>query len=174
VVEPFAWRSAIPCVRSSDHHTAPAGFTDGQGQLLKTTLYTDEVVNLAHHDETRGFLRRMNDWLGDKLSNALSTMEMFYLVALLVVVPLIWQRPQGLVGWMQYMIAVFFQGTALPVLGYVARKSGESQEKVMRETHDTVMEELRLMREELHLAKEERHALRLIIQELRQGKPDNS
>jgi hypothetical protein len=53
-------------------------------------------------------------------------------------------------------------------LGYVARKSGESQEKVLKETHDTVMEELALIKEELRLAKEERNALIELVSELHQ------
>jgi dolichyl-phosphate-mannose--protein O-mannosyl transferase len=117
---------------------------------------------------SKSYLGQINQWLGDRISYALSTMGMFYVVALLVLVPLIWQRPQGLVGWMQYVIAVFFQGTALPVLGYVARKSGESQEKMLKETHDTVMEELVLIKEELRLASEERNALTALFEELHQ------
>ena len=75
-------------------------------------------------------------------------MAMFYIITALVIAPLAFQRPQGLVGWMQYAISVFFQGAALPVLGYVARRAGENQEKVLNETHDRVMEELALAREE--------------------------
>ncbi len=110
--------------------------------------------------------KRFNDWLGDKLAYGLSTMGMFYAVSLLVVVPLVWQRPQGLVGWMQYGISVFFQGAALPVLGYVSRRAGEDQEKLLLETHDTVMEELTLIKQELALAAEERDSLKELIAEL--------
>jgi len=109
---------------------------------------------------------RINNWIGDRISYGLSTMTMFYVVSLLVVAPLLWQHPQGVVGWMQYVISVFFQGAALPVLGYVARKSGETQERVLNETHDTVMEELKLIKQELKLAREERAALAAVIREL--------
>lgn len=91
---------------------------------------------------------------------------MFYIISALVIAPLIWQRPQGLVPWMQYAIAVFFQGTALPVLGYVSRRAGENQERVLNETHDTVMEELALIKEELGLAREERDKLKTLLAEL--------
>ena len=113
-------------------------------------------------------MKRFNDWLGDKLAYGLSTMGMFYAVSLLVVAPLLWQRPQGLVGWMQYGISVFFQGAALPVLGYVSRRAGEGQEKLLLETHDTVMEELALIKQELSLAAEERDALKELMAELGQ------
>lgn len=113
--------------------------------------------------------KRFNEWLGDKISYWLSTMAMFYIVSLLVIAPLAWQVPQGVVGWMQYAISVFFQGAALPVLGYVARKSGESQERVLKETHDAVMEELSLVKEELRLAREERNLLRQLVEEMHQS-----
>lgn len=117
-------------------------------------------------------LRRFNDWVGAKISYWLSTMAMFYIISALVVAPLLWQRPQGLVGWMQYAISVFFQGAALPVLGYVARKSGETQERVLIETHDTVMEELALIKDELALAREERDELKILLTELHVKIPD--
>lgn len=111
-------------------------------------------------------MKRFNDWLGDKISYWLSTMTMFYIVALLVLAPLLWQRPNGLVGWMQYAIAVFFQGAALPVLGYVARVAGERQERVLTETHDAVMEELSIVKDELRIATEDRQALRALIEDM--------
>lgn len=111
-------------------------------------------------------MRRFNDWLGDKISYGLSTMAMFYFVSLLVLAPLLWQHPQGMVGWMQYAISVFFQGAALPVLGYVARISGERQERVLNETHSAVMEELAIVKEELQLAREEREELLKVVEEL--------
>jgi len=112
-------------------------------------------------------LKRFNDWLGDKLAHWLCTMAMFYIITAMVMVPLFFQRPVGLVGWMQYAISVFFQGAALPVLGYVANRAGEKQERVLNETHDTVMEELTLIKEDLALAREQRDELEALMTELR-------
>lgn len=108
-------------------------------------------------------LERFNDWLGDRLAYWLSTMAMFYGVAFLVVAPLFFQRPDSLVGWMQYSISVFFQGVALPVLGYVARKSGEKQERLLQETHDTVMKELSYIQEALQIAAVERDEVKMVV-----------
>lgn len=108
-------------------------------------------------------LERFNDWLGDRLAYWLSTMAMFYGVAFLVVAPLFFQRPDSLVGWMQYSISVFFQGVALPVLGYVARKSGEKQERLLQETHDTVMKELSYIQEALQIATVERDEVKMVV-----------
>jgi len=117
-------------------------------------------------------LKGFNNWLGDKLAYWLSTMAMFYIITALVLIPLAFQRPDGLVGWMQYTISVFFQGAALPVLGYVAGRAGERQEKMLNETHDTVMEELTLIKEELALAREQRDELEMLLANLRMKTPD--
>jgi energy-coupling factor transporter ATP-binding protein EcfA2 len=50
----------------------------------------------------------------------------------------------------------------------MAMKSGENQERVLNETHDTVMEELALVKEELQLARKERESLQELIEELHQ------
>lgn len=113
-------------------------------------------------------MKRFNDWLGDRLALGLATMTCFYLILALVIVPLFFQRPTDLVGWVQYIVQSIFQGIALPVLGYVARVAGEKQEKVLNETHDAVMVELELVKEELTLAREERKTLHKLVQELHQ------
>lgn len=110
--------------------------------------------------------RRINDWMGDRLAFWLSTMACFYFITLLVIVPLFFQRPEGLVGWVQYLVQSIFQGVALPVLGYVARIAGERQEKVLIETHDNVSEQLNVLKDELRLAREERQALKALVHEM--------
>lgn len=112
-------------------------------------------------------MKKFNDWLGDKLSYVLSTMAMFYGIAFLVLAPLFFQRPTNLVTWMQYIVAVFFQGVALPVLGYTSRKNGEVQEKLLKETHDTVMKELDYIEKQHETAKIERAELQKIIKEIK-------
>lgn len=93
-------------------------------------------------------VEKINDWLADHLSLWLSTMAMFYGVSFLVIAPLFFQKPSNLVGWMQYIISVFFQGVALPVLGYTAKKSGDVQAKLLKETHDVVMVELKSIKQQ--------------------------
>lgn len=105
-------------------------------------------------------MKRFNDWLGDKLAYWLSTMVCFYLIAGAILATLFFQQPQGVQAWLMFWVTVFFQGTALPVLGYVSRKAGERQEQLLNETHDMVMEELAMIREQLDIAKEEREIIR--------------
>jgi uncharacterized sodium:solute symporter family permease YidK len=95
-------------------------------------------------------------------------MGCFYLIFALVIVPLFFSAPQGFLAWVQYLVQSVFQGIALPVLGFVAKNVGESQEKILLETHDTVIEELALVKEELELAKEERASMQELIEELHQ------
>jgi len=105
-----------------------------------------------------------NDQLASKLADWLSTMAMFYGVAFLVMLPLIWQRPANLVGWAQYVISVFFQGVALPVLGFVSKKEGDRNNRLLKETHDAVMSELAIVKEALALASEERDEIKILLQ----------
>lgn len=91
----------------------------------------------------------------------LATMVCFWIVTIMVLVPLFFQRPDSLVGWVQYIVQSFFQGVSLPVLAFVSKIQGDRQERVLNETHDQVMAELAEMKEihkEIHqLVKEGRH-----------------
>lgn len=117
-------------------------------------------------------MKRFNNWLGDKLAFGLSTMAAFYIVTAFVLIPLIWQRPDGLIGWVQFLVQSLFQGSALPVLGYVSRIAGEKQEQVLRETHDVTLGEFDMIKEELALAREERDELKVLLAELHAKIPD--
>ncbi len=87
--------------------------------------------------------KRITEKLGKKLSDSLSTMEMFYIVTFLVLFPLFFQRPDTLISWIQYISTAMLQAIALPLLGYTTKKSGESQEKVIIETHKILIDELK-------------------------------
>jgi Mn2+/Fe2+ NRAMP family transporter len=77
-------------------------------------------------------LKRFNDYIADKLSLILSMMTTFYIVTALVIIPLFYPgAPTTLVTWAQYLCSVVFQGIALPVLGYTARKSSDKSDKMM-------------------------------------------
>lgn len=75
--------------------------------------------------------RKWMDELAEAMSNALSSMTMFWIITLLVITPLFFTQPVGLVGWMQYVVSVFFQGVALPVLGYTAKLSGKRTDQII-------------------------------------------
>lgn len=77
--------------------------------------------------------KKFNDLLADKLSYSLATMLMFYVILALVLVPLFYNQPTSLVGWAAYICSVIFQGIALPVLGYTAKKSGDKTDLAISE-----------------------------------------
>jgi len=90
---------------------------------------------------------QLNDYVGDKLSNGLSSMEMFYIITFLVLAPLLVQRPDTLITWVQYVSTAILQASALPLLGYTTKKSGEKQERLLQETHNMVMQEMGTLKE---------------------------
>jgi sensor histidine kinase YesM len=87
-------------------------------------------------------ISRLNDLIADILADALSTMACFWIITVMVVVVLFWQRPSTMVGWITYISTAIFQASALPVLAFVAKKEGAAQQTLLKETHDTVMGEL--------------------------------
>lgn len=83
------------------------------------------------------------------LSDSLSSMTMFWIIALLVIVPLFFSQPVGIVGWMQYIVSVFFQGVALPVLGYISKVSGIRTDKIINKIAG-LSEKIELLSEKIH------------------------
>ena len=112
--------------------------------------------------------KKFNDWLGDKLSNGLSSMTIFYLITFLVLLPLSVQRPDSLIGWIQYMSTAVLQASALPLLGYTTKKQGDIQAKILQETHDTVMNELDFIKTQQTYDKELIESQHKIICELKE------
>ena len=70
-------------------------------------------------------IKRFNDWLAEKLSLILSVMTTFYIVSLLVLLPLLWNHPKDFVAWASYLSCSIFQALALPVLGYTSKKASD-------------------------------------------------
>jgi len=82
-------------------------------------------------------LKKFNDYIADKLSYILATMTTFYVISLLVILPLLYSQPTSFVAWASYMCSVIFQGIALPVLGYTARKASDKSDKIINHMNDT-------------------------------------
>ena len=78
-------------------------------------------------------LNKFNDYLADRLSYILSIMTTFYVISFLVFIPLFYSQPTSFVAWVSYLCSVVFQGLALPVLGYTARKSGDKADSMMKD-----------------------------------------
>lgn len=100
--------------------------------------------------QTLTAIRQFNDWMAGVLSSAMSTMAMFWVITALCLAAFAIERPTGAQGWILFWVSIFFQGVALPVLAFVSDRQGTRVENVLRETHDTVVEELAQLKE-LHL-----------------------
>ena len=87
-------------------------------------------------------MKRMNDWLANRMALWLSSMGMFWALTLLILLALALQRPSGAQGWVLFVVSIFFQGVALPVLAFVSNQQGDRTERVLRDTHDGVLSEL--------------------------------
>jgi hypothetical protein len=82
-------------------------------------------------------IKKFNDYIADKLSYILATMLTFYVITLLVILPLLYTQPTSIVAWASYLCSVIFQGIALPVLGYTARKSSDKSDKIINHMNKT-------------------------------------
>jgi len=115
-------------------------------------------------------MRRFNDWLAGRMSLMLSSMWVFWVLTLLILLALVLQRPTGAQGWVLFVVSIFFQGVALPVLAFVSNQQGDRTNKVLTETHDAVLGEFEAVRnmqavlveelaqvKELHAQAEQRH-----------------
>jgi hypothetical protein len=80
----------------------------------------------------------INDYLAERLSYILSIMITFWIVTALVTIPLFYGAPTTVVGWAQYLCSVVFQGIALPVLGYTARKASDRTDKIINDMAEMI------------------------------------
>lgn len=101
---------------------------------------------------------KFNDYLADKLSYILSVMATFYVISLLVAIPLFYSQPTSIVAWASYLCSVVFQGLALPVLGYTARKAGDKTDALMKDMYEMTKKIERLVelleKQQIHISEE--------------------
>ena len=84
-------------------------------------------------------IRIFNDWLAERLSFILSIMTTFYIISLMVLLPLIWQHPSNFVAWASYISCSIFQAIALPVLGYTSKKTSDKTDIMMKDMYDMLI-----------------------------------
>ena len=111
-------------------------------------------------------MKKFNNFIADKLSAAMAPMTLFWLLLILDVAGAIVDPPANVQAWLLWGVSILFQSVALPVLAFVSNKQAERTEKVLRETHTAVLEELSIVQEELTLAREERDKLNKLMAEI--------
>lgn len=92
-------------------------------------------------------LWKIDNRISGFLAGCLSSMVCFWIVSGLVFAILFWQVPKSPLEWVMYVVQTVFQGIALPVLAIVSKREGAKQSKVLKETHDAVMNELALIKQ---------------------------
>ena len=119
-------------------------------------------------------LSQFNDYLADRLSYILSIMATFYVISLLVLIPLFYSQPTSFVAWVSYLCSVVFQGLALPVLGYTARKSGDKADSMMRDMFEMTKKIEKLTeiieKQQIHLHKDVEEIKKIEIREIEKNK----
>lgn len=78
----------------------------------------------------------------------MSSMWLFWVLALVILIAGLLQPPDTPYTFVMFVISAGFQAVALPVLAFISNIQGEKQAKMLKETHDTVMKELKILREE--------------------------
>ncbi|MDR0463173.1 MAG: hypothetical protein LBG64_03065 [Pseudomonadales bacterium] len=89
-----------------------------------------------------------NGWLADKLAGILSSMWLFWLLSVVIIVAAFIQPPVGAYQWVMFVISAAFQAVALPVLAFVSNIQGDKQTKIIMQTNRLAMEELKLIKEQ--------------------------
>lgn len=87
-------------------------------------------------------IRRINDWVAERMSVILSSMWLFWALCVLTWGSVLLQLPDGAQGWDLFLVSIFFQAVALPVINFTTAKQGDRMERMLDETHDAVMTEL--------------------------------
>ncbi len=114
-------------------------------------------------------MKNFNNFIANKLSAAMATMALFWLLLILDVAGVIIDPPASAQGWLLWGVSILFQSIALPVLAFVSNKQAERTEKVLRETHDQVLsefKELKYLHRAHHAELEELKALQAEIARL--------
>ncbi len=81
------------------------------------------------------------------IADSLGTDACIIIFVLIAVVPLWYQLPQTILEWQQWLSQTAIQLIALAILAKVSKIEGGKQAKLIRETHDIVIRELKLLKE---------------------------
>ena len=88
--------------------------------------------------------RQFNAQLSQRAADFLCSMECFWLIEALVLLPLIFP---GTLAVVQFVSSGWFQAVALPLLGASGVLAAQRVMVTIQETHDAVIAELRLVQE---------------------------
>ncbi len=102
-----------------------------------------------------GKIGKLNAKAASWLSNVLSSMWLFWFLAVVLVIVGIIYPADNPYTFVMFWVSAVFQAIALPVLAFVSNIQGDKQEEITRATHENVLQELKMIRKELELLKEQ-------------------
>lgn len=132
-------------------------------------------------------MNKFNDYVGEKLSQGLSNMNMFWIMLLATMTPAIFSPPTTLTQWDTLLSSGVFQAVALVVINYTTEKATkfitsmliqirdaiiDRIEGKLQETHDAVIQELQEVKEELDIARDERDKINQLMQQSSEERND--
>jgi len=109
-------------------------------------------------------MNRMNRWLALRLTASVGTMWCFYLFVALSLISLPAVIASGnLIAEVSWLTQTCIQLVLLPAIIVGQNLQGETSEQRARETHDAVMEELKIARDDRQAHAEELRLLRDLV-----------
>ena len=81
------------------------------------------------------------------IANSMGTNLCIVLFTLIAVVPLYYQLPDNILSWQQWLSQTAIQLIALAILAKVSKIEGGKQGRLIQDTHDIVMKEIKLLME---------------------------
>jgi cell shape-determining protein MreC len=110
-------------------------------------------------------MKGFNSWIAVKLTDILSSMWLFWMLVILLIIAAIMEPPNTPYTFVMFVISAAFQAVALPVLAVTSNLQGARQERVARDTYKNTLEELKLINEEIKVVKENLKILRELQEE---------
>lgn len=80
------------------------------------------------------------------ISNFLASRICFFVFCVIAFFPLFYALPKDILAWCQYISQTVVQLVALNVLAIISKSEGAKSAKMLKETHDAVMAELKEVR----------------------------
>jgi len=98
------------------------------------------------------------------MTDLLSSMWLFWLLVVMLVVAAIMEPPNTPYTFVMFVISAAFQAVALPVLALTSNIQGDRQKKVIDGTHKMTLEELALIKEQLAMTRKELQMLNEVLE----------
>ncbi|MCL2371603.1 hypothetical protein FWC63_02570 [Candidatus Saccharibacteria bacterium] len=112
-------------------------------------------------------MKRFNQWVAVKLTVLLSSMWLFWILVIALIVAAILDPPSTPYTIVMFVISAAFQAIALPVLALTSSLQGDRQERVTSDTHKMTIEELQLIKKQLEMTRKEMAMLNEVLKEKR-------